>query len=268
MESARAVNGVWPAPRRDLLTALLIGGLAAFALVVFLLLVRRTAGALVQPLEGLSLVGVVGFGLALTSGWRLGWQACGKRQSSWELIAPAIPGGAFFLLLCVLSLPGTASWALMLTWLSFFTCEAAWWWAAYSVNRRPAPPPLTVQTRVSELATDEHAELSRESSPSGDVVQQITRIRDGEQERIAVLLRTAFAVGQRVAVAHVAFCPPLSGNPDFAAETTDGPDATVVLTNIQSFGLRLEVRLEEPAEMVCYVVVEVAGQVVNPSAQS
>ena len=72
MESARIANVPWPAPRKDLLTALLASGLAAFALVVLLLLARRIAGALVQPLGGFSLVGIVGLGLLLAVGWRLG----------------------------------------------------------------------------------------------------------------------------------------------------------------------------------------------------
>ena len=264
MESTRAVNVVGPALRRDLITALLTSGLLAFALVVFLLLVRRIAGALVDPLGGFSLVGVVGFGLALTAGWRLGWQACGRRQSSWDLIAPAIPGFALFMLLCVLSHPGTASWALMLTWLAFFTCEAAWWWAAYSANRQPAVRRMASQTGIAEPA--EEVEVGRgQFAMSSDVFQQITRSREGDQERVAVMIRTSFAVGQRVAVAHVAFCPPLEGIPNIASEVTNGPDATITLTNIQCYGLRLEVRLEEPAEEACTIVVEVAGQVANPS---
>jgi hypothetical protein len=263
MESARAVNVVWPALRRDLLSALLTSGLAAFGLVVLLLLMRRMAGALVQPLGGLSLIGVVGFGLALTAGWRRGWQVCGRRQSSLDLIAPAIPGFALFLLLCVLSLPGTASWALMLTWLAFFTCEAAWWWAAYSANRQPAVRRMASQTGVAEPAVEIEIESGQVALPN-DVFQQITRCRDAEElERISIQLRIAFAVGQRVAVAHVAFCPPLGGLPDLAAEVMNGPDAMVTITNTQTFGVRLEVRLEEPADEACHVVVEIEGRVRN-----
>ncbi|MCE9528138.1 MAG: hypothetical protein K8R36_19015 [Planctomycetales bacterium] len=216
------------------------------------------AGALVQPLGGFSLVGVAGLGLILTMGWRLTWQARANRQSSLDLIAPVLPGIAIFMLLCVLSLPGTANWALMLMWLAFFTSEAVWWWTAYAAcNHSTAGRTAfeTVAARRTEIVEVE----SRQKNLPDEVFQQVTRCRHEEQERVTVLLRTPFAVGQRVAVAHVAFCPPLDGIPDFSAEVTDGPDATVAFTNIQSFGLRLEVRLEEPADEACSIVVEVAG---------
>lgn len=259
MESARIANLSWLGLRRDLLTALLASGLAAFALVVLLLLARRMAGALVQPLGGFSLVGIVGLGLLLTAGWRLGWQARGKPIGSWALAAPVLPGIALFLLLCVLSLPGTTNWALMLTWLAFFSAEAAWWWTAYS-SQRPTAAPRSVP---SESAVGQRTARPMIASDQGslpeNVFQQITRSREADQERVAVMLRIPFAAGQRMEVAHVAFCPPLSGIPELAAEATDGPSATVTITKPKSFGARLEVRLEEAAEEACTVVVEAEG---------
>lgn len=262
MDTARVASIGWPPLRRDFVTSLLVSGLAAFGAVVLLLLVRRMAGALVQPLGGLPLVGVAALSMALAAGWRLGWQARCRRQSPWDLMVPVLPGFALFMLLCVLSLPGTKSWGLMLTWLAFFTSEAAWWWAAYSANKEPTGRPIPSQTLVAEPAAELRVGSGPEILPS-DVFQQITRYRDGEQERIAVLLRPAFAIGQRVAVAHISFCPPLGGIPDLAAEATEGPDATVTITNVQTFGLRLEIRLEEPADERCDVMVELAGPVVN-----
>lgn len=258
MESARAVNATWLSLRRDLLTALLVSGLAAFALVVVLLLVRRATGALVLPLGGLSLVGVAGTGLILVGIWRLGWQARGNGETYLAPAAPVLPGAALFLLLCALSLPGTANWALMLTWLAFFTCEAAWWWAAYSANKQrvtghAAPPSVPRNTPAA-------AESEPCDEPVGEnVFQQITRSREGELERISAQLRLAFSVGQRVAVTHLAFCPPLAEVPELEAEVTDGPDASVALTNVQTFGLRLEVKLPEPMDEPCSVTVDVAG---------
>lgn len=263
MESARAINASWLSLRRDLLTALLISSLAAFALVVMLLLTRRVTGALAQPLGGFSLVGVAGLGLVLVGAWRLGWQARGSRHSYLAQAVPVLPGVSLFLLICVLSLPGTVNWALMLSWLAFFTCEAAWWWAAYSANKQ-----LPARSRVSlSVPVDSTAEAEAENCDAlvnGDVFQQITRSRDGELEHISALLRLTFSAGQRVAVSHLAFCPPLAEAPELEAEVTDGPDAAVTLTNIQTFGLRLELRLQEPVDETCEVMVEVAGHCRNP----
>ncbi|MFN0019127.1 MAG: hypothetical protein ACKVP0_12760 [Pirellulaceae bacterium] len=258
METASFASIAWPPLRRDFVTAFLTSALTAFGAVVLVLLVRRIAGALVQPLSGLSLMGVAGLGLMLKTGWRLAWRARGNRQSSLDLIAPVLPGIGMFVLLSVLSLPATPNWALMLTWLAFFTSEAVWWWTSYAAHNRPiAGRSQVVTARRTELVEVD----SLRGTLLGEIFQQITRCRDGEVERVMVLLRTPFAVGQRVAVTHVAFCPPLDDIPDLAAEVTDGPDATVTLTNIQSFGLRLEVRLEEPADEACAIVVEVAGHV-------
>jgi len=260
MESARIANVPWPAPRKDLLTALLASGLAAFALVVLLLLARRIAGALVQPLGGFSLVGIVGLGLLLTAGWRLGWQARGRPVRSLALAAPVLPGIALFLLLCVLSLPGTTNWALMLPWLAFFSAEAAWWWTAYA-SQRPIVAPRSVLPPVGTVAerTSRPVTASEQGSLPENAYQQIIRFREADQERIVVMLRIPFAAGQRMEVAHVAFCPPLCGIPKLTAEATDGPSAMVTITNPQSFGARLEVRLDEAAEEACTVVVEAEG---------
>jgi hypothetical protein len=258
MESARFLPVAHPGLRRDLLTALLISGLAAAGVVVVTLLVRRTAGAFEHPLGGFSLLAVTGLGLLLATGWRMGWLARGNRQSTLSLMALAVPGFAAFLMLCVLSLPGTASWALMLTWLAFFTAEAVWWWLAYAalrppITRRPIQPGM-----VTELVAGE-TEIAGASLPS-EVFQQVTRTRERDKEQIAVSIRVAFAAGQRVAVEHVAFCPPLLKTPKLAAEVLDGPDATVSLTSIQPYGIRVEIRLEEPTDEACEVLVEVRGQ--------
>ncbi|MBC7854024.1 MAG: hypothetical protein IAF94_11350 [Pirellulaceae bacterium] len=242
-----------------MLTALLTSGLAASAFVVLLLLARRMAGALVQPLGGLSLVAIAGLGLLLAGGWRLGWQARGRQESSLALVAPALPGIALFLFLCGLSLPGTASWALMLTWLAFLTGEAAWWWAAYS-SLKPQVARISVSPRVFAEPIAENIVETGDGSLPNDAFQQITRYREGEQERVAIMLRISFVAGQRIAVAHVAFCPPLSGIPELAAEVTEGSSATVTITNPQSFGARMEVRLEEAADEACVVVVEAEGR--------
>ena len=257
MESARVLNVDHAGVRRDLLTALLIGALGAAGLVVMTLLARRAAGGLVQPLGGFSLVAVTALGLLLATGWRWGWSVRGIKESTLSLLALAIPGIAAFLLLCVLSLPGTANWALMLSWLAFFTGEAVWWWQAYLSLQTPARrsvPPSVATVAVSEVDNVE-APLPYE------VFQQITRTRAGDEERIAVSLRVSFAAGQRVAVEHVAFCPPLRGMPRLAAELLDGLDATVSLTSVQPFGFRLEVRLNESPDEATEVLVEVSGGV-------
>ena len=286
MESVRILEGRSHALRKEFFTALLASGLCAFLLVAVILLMRRLAGALVQPLGGISLLAVASCGVLLAFGWRAGWVIKGRaeavplrqlmRREFWRTPVPtrgrnsltalplAIPGMAVFMLLCVLSLPGTPGWALMLTWLGFLVCETGWWWLAYLGTKTPhVARPTEARSAAAILAPPAMTALDEEEIeevPLPDsVFQQVTRSRDGDLERIAAHLRVEFAAGQRLAVAHVAFCPPLATIPDVAVEVTDGPDAAVNLTLIQPFGLRLEVRLEEPLDEPCEVTMEIIG---------
>ena len=91
----------------------------------------------------------------------------------------------------------------------------------------------------------------------GDVVQQLCRTRGADGgESIQGTLRAEFAAGQRHAALHVGFCPPLARLPQVDAEPGDGPDASVRVVQAFAHGARLEVRLADPAEEACTVLVE------------
>lgn len=286
MQSARVVDVRDFALRKELFTALLVSSLCAFVLVAGILLVRRVAGAFAHPLGGMPLLALTACGLLLASGWRIGWMAKGRahgismreimQRQFWAASVPAggkgefalvplaIPGILLFVLLCVLHLPGTPSWGLMLAWLAFLVCETGWWWLAYLGTKRPltargagAPSRAANRAEAAVISVDE-MEIEEDALPEA-VFQQITRSREGDIERIAVILRVTFAAGQRVAVQHVAFCPPLANIPDVALEVMDGPSATLTLTALQTYGLRLEARLDEPPDEPCVAVVEIIG---------
>ncbi len=92
------------------------------------------------------------------------------------------------------------------------------------------------------------------------VLQQLVRVREADGgEAIRGTLLAEFVAGQRNSTLHVGFCPPLEGLPTVEAETGDGPDAEVKVSQAFAHGARLEVRLSEPAMGECSVVVEVVA---------
>jgi hypothetical protein len=95
----------------------------------------------------------------------------------------------------------------------------------------------------------------------GCEVQRLVRTRDEEGiESIHGLLRAEFIRGQRHAVLHVGFCPPLECVPEVMVEAGEGPDAEVRVVQAFCHGARLDVRLAEAAGEACAVVVEMSAR--------
>jgi hypothetical protein len=97
------------------------------------------------------------------------------------------------------------------------------------------------------------------------VSQQIVRRGPAGEEILEGFTRVHFTTGERVAAAHLSICPPLSRVPACYAEPSDGPDAQVRVTHVYSHGVRLEVKLDHPAEEPTSVLVEFSIQE-NPEA--
>jgi hypothetical protein len=58
---------------------------------------------------------------------------------------------------------------------------------------------------------------------------------------------------------HVGFCPPLARLPVIEVEAGDGPEAELKVGAAYCHGARVEVRLREPAEEDCSVLVEMVA---------
>jgi len=100
------------------------------------------------------------------------------------------------------------------------------------------------------------------ASPAGDVSQWFERrtLADG-CERVDGMIRVAVPQGSRLGWGHVGFCPPFTAAP--AVEVTtgyDGVEATVTAAEVLPWGVRIEVRLDEPAEEPLDIPVNVAAR--------
>jgi hypothetical protein len=92
-------------------------------------------------------------------------------------------------------------------------------------------------------------------------LQRVVRVREEDgTEAVHATLLAEFATGQRQATLHVAFCPPLERVPVIEMEVVDGPEAELKVGVAYCHGARVEVRLGEPAEEGCAVVVEMVAR--------
>jgi hypothetical protein len=92
------------------------------------------------------------------------------------------------------------------------------------------------------------------------LLQQLFRVRNqAGQETIYGTLRADFKKGQRNVSLHVGFCPPLPHPPQVEAEPVDGPAATLKVVHALAHGTRLDLRLDQPANRECHVLVDLAA---------
>lgn len=245
---------VRPADRRQVVGLQQALALALLALLVFLAIVfaaRRLAGGFEQPLSGGGLVIVA----ALLAGMVIGIQRGLPRdihmsteysvRSTQYLILVAATALVASILLAALTSPRTSAWATALSW--FVVAAAA------------LLGPL--QTRRALTKPAESAREPEVDAPPANLVQQLTRQRDeAGGETIHALAEAEIPAGDRIAVVHLAFCPPLEATPQLTAHAIDAEDAEVKITTAETYGVRLEVRLSKVVSQPRRVLVEVLGR--------
>lgn len=86
-------------------------------------------------------------------------------------------------------------------------------------------------------------------SLEGFLQQQVRQTTVSGGERVCGTVLVSFRTGDRLAVAHVGFCPPLQETPAVQLSTAyDELDAVVAAGEVLPWGIRIECRLEEAAE--------------------
>jgi len=128
------------------------------------------------------------------------------------------------------------------------------------------PPTPTADLHPAELeigaeeAGEEFAEDLREEDPS--LVQWMTRrlLPDG-RELVEGSVRIGFSRGEKLAVAHVSFVPPLAGRPGVECHVTTDFDGRARVATTRSYGLRIEARRSDDAVASASVDVAFSAQV-------
>lgn len=245
---------------RDLGVALWLAVLLLLGSVAVFLTWRRIAGALVQAPSGGALV-VAAIGLVTMAVLlRVAARQRGNLVLSAEyaVLAHWLPGIGAVLLLAALTLPGTPGWSMALAWLMLIAGETASWRIYLNPSRRIAERATNRTFNDEALAAADEPEM-----PAG-LVQRLIRIRDEGREDIYALVQAEIAAGDRLAVVHVAFVPPLAARPALAAHAVDEDDAEVRVTQTETFGARIEVRLSQNALTPRRAMIEVLGSVTCP----
>ena len=244
-----------PSPTGSVIKSVARTTLAAILPAVVLLLVaRRLAGALSEPLpiEAFALLGLI-FALAAV----LVRQALFK--ASLNLPDACIHGMGTLVAVAgalSVSLPTASAMGLLALWLPV-ALEEGWSWRQWFAGRPVGVPPLggkavgvppeAVTTNEPKVPTLDSA-LSELALADTTVTQHLVRRQEPNGiETISGCLRATFLPGQRTVNVHVPFCPPLATLPPCSAETIDGPPARVKVAQVLPQGARLEVRLDTVA---------------------
>jgi len=279
------------AAEKQLVVALWLTVVSLFVFLAAVLLVRRLSGALVQPLGGLALVALTAAAIAITAMLRSAltteylapstWYAAIPISHRWPIPLPlgeggrrrrpgeglqlvailfAIPGVTSFLLLAALSIRGTSIGA-TLAWLLLLAAETGTWLLYYGKLPRLRPLGTPVQLAANHLPplADESESVAEAEIPAG-LIQQITRVREGDHESLHAFIQAQIPPGDRLAILHIAFCPPLQSPPELTAHALEAADVEVKITQAETFGARIEVRLAQPTRETKEILIEVLGQ--------
>ena len=219
-------------------------GLALFACVGMLLAARRFMQPDIRPLDPVATVLSVAFCAAVAMILRTAWRqpnprAPWKRWCRW--LAPTF---CLLLLGVTVSLPQLSLWALTIIWCVILAEESLMLyrdrqWLFGRLNEVSDVPSAAVPSPTETLQQRRESETL-----APQATQAIIRslLADGA-ENIVGTLRASFAPGQRAAIVHVGFCPPLAAVPEMEWEQSSGPEAEVKLTNVLPHGARFDVRL-------------------------
>jgi hypothetical protein len=264
---------------RRMVRTVVCSALALVALAAILVCARRATGAIAAPLPAGGLWAAAGC-LAIVA---LAFRAVMPTRPlpgspAYEYVLWALPSLALALAAAGLSMVGSANGGLAGLW-GLLLVEEGWSWGRLQREELPTvPSPAAVTTdtlpeiNILEFGL-ERLEIGPDidgasSSPVHDawtddsVSQQCARRRDDDvnSEVVEGWLRVAFVAGQRHATAHISLCPPLAGAPECQAEQAAGPPAGVKVAQVLSYGARLEVKLDEPADAATSVIVEFSLQ--------
>jgi len=244
---------------------------------------RRASGALDRPLPALVMVALA-VTLALAAvlfrrTWAARWPAAPVRY--WVQSLPT------FVLLCWLAgvtLGGSSVLGVVLL-VGTIVAEETWSWALFLRQPEPAGEPRQVAAPPSEIAAAPHtaapefaireiaaaqglqlldpADRDAADGEFGEALDEtvsleIVRRREDSGEVIEGWTRVSLAPGERHAAAHIAICPAMAHVPECFAEQADGPGARVKVAQVLPFGVRIDVKLDEPAAATESVRIEFA----------
>ena len=129
-----------------------------------------------------------------------------------------------------------------------------------SVPTAITPPSVAVPMAVpSQPIAQSGLQDGALATPAGNLLQRFERIvLPGGAECVRGRLCVAVPKGARSGYGHVGFCPPLASQPAVHVTTDyDGVEAVVSAAEVLPWGVRIECRLDEPAEETIEIPVDI-----------
>ena len=260
---------LWRQRLRTTTAVTILSLVTLLAAIGLLIVVRRLAGVLTSELPRDAMLLTAGVMTATVACARIAWRRAfpltsvltwGDRYvgwgSSWGLALVAV--GCCF--------PGyrTSDW---LIWLPMLVADQFLRQSFFDTGQpqlKLAAEPDEAPDKVSTMRFPGPAgvaELQRDQ-----IVQRLYRVRDERgSEVIYGTLRADFQTGQRTAVLHVGFCPPLAYLPHIEAAVLPGSDARLKVVQALAHGARLDVRLPATPTEDCHIWIDMAA---TPTAVS
>ncbi|NOZ38825.1 MAG: hypothetical protein GXP24_01190 [Planctomycetes bacterium] len=158
----------------------------------------------------------------------------------------------------------TTDW---LIWLPILVADQFW-----RQNFFDAGEPWTPQSGQSDSELRKSPSLAitntehRDNPELKNIVQQLFRLQDEHHHEVIYgTVRADFVAGQRTAVVHVGFCPPLTYLPEIEAEALPSsrlPEALAKIKVVQALahGTRLDIRLPVSATTDCQLWIDMAAR--------
>lgn len=126
--------------------------------------------------------------------------------------------------------------------------------AAPIVGRREATISIPVEKAGHEARPTPLVDEVAEAVLPPGVWHQFRRMACDGVDVVSGALRVAIVPGERMAIAHLVFCPSFGAEPEIEAEPVEGPDCRIRPTHVYSYGARLEVRLSSTTDEAAEVV--------------
>ena len=248
-------------PAAGLTAHLRLAVAALLAAAAVILALRRLSGALQTPLTPVSLLVAGGVLAALACiahaparRGRPGTMSGTMYSWSWW-VGNLLVSLSVLVTAASLSLPGSHWFALFGLWTTFIGQEIWAWRGLLPGGRLPSRPCKhgargNGRLAICPTADGESADDMEPAEPPADVLQQLTlrTTAEGGQE-LSGWLRMPLAAGQRTGSLHVAFCPSFARTPKVEVEAVCGPDCRIKAGQVLPYGVRLDIKLNEPARV-------------------
>ncbi len=230
-----------------------------------LVLLRRLTGGLNAELLPEAMLPLALGTLASLSLARIAWRRSFPLESPAELSATdkalGYASSAALALLavgCCYPANRTADW---LIWLPILVADQIWRQNFFDAGEPWVPSVDDVGEGLPAVSRHRASSSNTSNLVRQEILQQLYRVQsDCGADVIYGTLRADFEAGQRTAVVHAGFCPPLASLPEIEAEALPGSSAKIKVVQALAHGTRIEVKLPVAATRDTQIWIDMAAR--------